>query len=323
MKKILLLALLIAVGATLNANDGKKKNKNKKEEAPAPTALTLRDANDSISYAVGMEMTNGLIPYLISQRGVDTTYLYKFIEGFEAATAKEENPELTAYAAGVDVARMVKTNMTATAKRSLAGVADNLNTQAISQGFLAALKKDHSTFNDSTAQRYVNDRKEQHALMLRKAGEDFLKQNAQKPGVVSLPSGLQYKVLRQGNGAIATANDQVEVKYEGRLIDGTIFDSSYTRNPPTTTFRPTAVIKGWTEALTMMPEGSMWELYIPYDLAYGERETGEIKPYSTLIFKVEVEKVIKAEEKKAAAPATTPTNTSKKPATRKPVTTKK
>ena len=322
MKKIVLLALLFAMGASLNTTEAKKKKENKPTTAP----LVLQNANDSISYATGIEMTNGLIPYLISQRGVDTTYLYKFIEGFEAAISKETNhPELNAYAAGVDVAHMVSTNMLATAKRNLAGVADSLNIDAINQGFLAALKKDYSTFTDSAAQRYVKDRKEQHILALKKEGEEFLKQTAKQPGVTTQPSGLQYRVLRQGTGPIATANDQVEVKYEGRLVDGTIFDSSYKRNPQTTTFRPTDVIKGWTEALTMMPEGSMWELYIPYNLAYGERDMGEIKPYSTLIFRVEVEKVIKAEEKKtdtpsANSPAPTP---QKKVTTRKPATIKK
>ena len=90
--------------------------------------------------------------------------------------------------------------------------------------------------------------------------------------------------------------DEVEVKYEGKLVNGTIFDSSYQRNPQTTKFKPTQVIKGWTEALTMMPEGSIWELYIPQNLAYGERGAGEIPPFSTLIFKVEVVKVNKKQE---------------------------
>ena len=122
---------------------------------------------------------------------------------------------------------------------------------------------------------------------------EFLTINSIKEGVKTTSSGLQYKVLQEGHGEIATKDDEVEVKYEGRLIDGTIFDSSYERNPQTTKFRPTQVIKGWTEALTMMPEGSIWELYIPQDLAYGERQAGKIPPYSTLIFKVELIKVIK------------------------------
>ena len=293
MKKILLLALLIVMGATLSTTEAKKK-KDKKQTA---TPVVLQSVEDSLCYATGIQMTNGLIPYLIGQKGVDTTYLYKFIEGFEAAMAKENNAdELTAYAAGIDVAKMMTTSMLSSAKRNLSGMVDSLNIDMMAKGFVDALKKDHTVFNDSTAQHFVTVHKEQQALKIKEAGENFLKENGQQPDVVTLPSGLQYKVLRQGTGAVAGPNDKVEVKYEGRLINGTVFDSSYTRTPQTTTFSPSQVIKGWTEALTIMQEGSMWELYIPYNLAYGERGAGaDIPPYSTLIFKVEVEKVTKTE----------------------------
>ena len=293
MKKILLLALLIVMGATLSTTEAKKK----KDKKQAATPVALQSVEDSLCYATGIQMTNGLIPYLIGQKGVDTTYLYKFIEGFEAAMAKENNAdELTAYAAGIDVAKMMTTSMLSSAKRNLSGMVDSLNIDMMAKGFVDALKKDHTVFNDSTAQHFVTVHKEQQALKIKEDGENFLKENGQQPDVVTLPSGLQYKVLRQGTGAVAGPNDKVEVKYEGRLINGTVFDSSYTRTPQTTTFSPSQVIKGWTEALTIMPEGSMWELYIPYNLAYGERGAGaDIPPYSTLIFKVEVEKVTKTE----------------------------
>ena len=293
MKKILLLALLIVMGATVSTTEAKKK-KDKKQKA---TPVALQSVEDSLCYATGIQMTNGLIPYLIGQKGVDTTYLYKFIEGFEAAMAKENNTdELTAYAAGIDVAKMMTTSMLSSVKRNLSGMVDSLNIDMMAKGFVDALKKDHTVFNDSTAQHFVTVHKEQQALKIKEDGENFLKENGQQPDVVTLPSGLQYKVLRQGTGAVAGPNDKVEVKYEGRLINGTVFDSSYTRTPQTTTFSPSQVIKGWTEALTIMPEGSMWELYIPYNLAYGERGAGaDIPPYSTLIFKVEVEKVTKTE----------------------------
>ena len=292
MKKILLLALLIVMGATLSTTEAKKKDKKQKA-----TPVALQSVEDSLCYATGIQMTNGLIPFLIGQRGVDTTYLYKFIEGFEAAMAKENNAdELTAYAAGIDVAKMMTTSMLTSAKRNLSGMVDSLNIDMMAKGFVDALKKDHTVFNDSTAQHFVTVHKEQQALKIKETGENFLKENGLQPDVVTLPSGLQYKVLRQGTGAVAGPNDEVEVKYEGRLIDGTVFDSSYTRTPQTTTFSPSQVIKGWKEALTIMPEGSMWELYIPYNLAYGERGAGaEIPPFSTLIFKVEVEKVTKTE----------------------------
>ena len=98
---------------------------------------------------------------------------------------------------------------------------------------------------------------------------------------------MQYKIIKEGNGAVPTDSSKVKVNYKGTLIDGTQFDSSYDRKEPTT-FRANQVIKGWTEALTMMPVGSKWELYIPQDLAVGAREAGQIKPFSTLIFEVEL-----------------------------------
>ena len=111
-------------------------------------------------------------------------------------------------------------------------------------------------------------------------------------------SGLQYKVLRAGNGPVPSKDDKVTVKYEGQLIDGTVFDSSYKRDPQTSSFGVGQVIKGWTEALCMMPVGSKWELYIPQELAYGDRQAGTIKPYSTLIFTVELEAMEAATTKK-------------------------
>ena len=122
----------------------------------------------------------------------------------------------------------------------------------------------------------------------REAGQKFLAENKTKPGVVTTASGLQYKVITEGTGEKPTASQKVKVDYEGRLIDGKVFDSSYERGQPAT-FGVTQVIAGWTEALQLMPVGSKWELYIPYELAYGDRETGgDIKPYSALIFTVEL-----------------------------------
>ena len=121
----------------------------------------------------------------------------------------------------------------------------------------------------------------------KEAGEKFLKENATKEGVNTLSNGIQYKVLTVGSGAVPSDTSLVKVHYEGRLIDGTVFDSSYKRGEPAT-FRANQVIKGWTEALCHMPAGSVWEVYIPQDQAYGEREQGDIKPFSALIFKIEL-----------------------------------
>lgn len=139
------------------------------------------------------------------------------------------------------------------------------------------------------------------------AGNAFLAENKTKPGVVTLPSGLQYKVITQGNGPKPTANDTVECNYKGTLIDGTEFDSSAKRGKPAT-FPVGGVIKGWTEALQLMPVGSKWQLYLPPTLAYGERGTpnGPIGPNETLIFEVELLSIQpKPEPKPAPAPGAT------------------
>ena len=292
---IIILALVLVASASFCQGTGGKKEKKKKgKKATVEAPVTLDTTADSLSYAMGMDATNGLIPFLQQQLGVDTAYMYKFVEGFMASFDKEQNSkELTAYAGGVQVAHMLEDRMIRQANQQMSGVVDSINTELFCKGFLAWLQKDTTLFNSDKAQKYIVETKEaaNHKIMAKNM--EFLTINSIKEGVKTTSSGLQYKVLQEGHGEIATKDDEVEVKYEGRLIDGTIFDSSYERNPQTTKFRPTQVIKGWTEALTMMPEGSIWELYIPQDLAYGERQAGKIPPYSTLIFKVELIKVIK------------------------------
>ena len=125
------------------------------------------------------------------------------------------------------------------------------------------------------------------------AGKKFLEENKKREGVVTLPSGLQYEVITEGNvGHYAKATDQVQCHYEGTLIDGTLFDSSIKRGQPAT-FGVNQVIPGWVEALQLMPEGAKWKLYIPSDLAYGAQGAGEmIPPHSTLVFEVELQKIL-------------------------------
>lgn len=122
----------------------------------------------------------------------------------------------------------------------------------------------------------------------KEAGETFLAENGKKEGVVTLPSGLQYQVLKEGNGKKPSATDQVVCHYEGTLIDGTIFDSSYKRNEPAT-FGLNQVIPGWTEGVQLMQEGAKYRFFIPYKLAYGERGAGaQIPPFAALVFDVEL-----------------------------------
>jgi FKBP-type peptidyl-prolyl cis-trans isomerase len=129
----------------------------------------------------------------------------------------------------------------------------------------------------------------------KKEGDAFLAANKAKDGVVTLPSGLQYKVLQAGTGPKPAATDSVTVNYRGTFINGTEFDSSYKRGQPAT-FPVNGVIKGWTEALQLMPVGSKWQLFIPSDLAYGERAPGDIGPNTTLLFEVELLKIAEKDQ---------------------------
>lgn len=152
-----------------------------------------------------------------------------------------------------------------------------------------------TSLTDSEAQQFVQDffqrKAEEQAGAAKAEGEAFLAENAKKEGVVSLPSGLQYQVLREGDGRKPAATDQVECHYEGTLINGQVFDSSYQRGQ-TATFGLNQVIAGWTEGLQLMQEGAKYRFFIPYHLAYGERGAGQsIPPFATLIFDVELVKV--------------------------------
>ena len=143
----------------------------------------------------------------------------------------------------------------------------------------------------AAVQNFFQQKVEEQAKAAKEEGENFLAENAKKPGVKTLPSGLQYEVLREGNGRKPSATDQVECHYEGTLINGQVFDSSYRRGE-TATFGLNQVIKGWTEGLQLMQEGAKYRFFIPYNLAYGEQGAGQaIPPYAALIFDVELIKV--------------------------------
>jgi len=141
---------------------------------------------------------------------------------------------------------------------------------------------------NQTLQQFFGELQAKQAEVAIQAGKDFLAENAKKEGVVTLESGLQYEIMTEGNGDKPAATDQVECHYHGTLIDGTVFDSSVQRGEPAT-FPVNGVIQGWVEALQLMPVGSKWRLFIPSDLAYGERGAGQqIGPHTTLIFEVEL-----------------------------------
>ena len=329
MKKIFVLSLIILASASFNTVwAGKKKDKkNKQQETPVEVVeqaiepVVLTTTTDSLSYAAGKTATDGLLPYLQQQMHVDTAYMDDFAKGFQEAFSKVDDPKYAAYMAGSQIAQMAKQRILPSMQSNFEGSDIKLSEDLFNKGFIASLKKDNSIFADSVARKLFSDRSE----AIKKAQQAeyiaqntaWLKENATKEGVKTTESGLQYKVITQGNGAIPKKTDKVVVKYEGKMIDGTVFDSSYKRNPQTSSFRCDQVIKGWTEALTMMPVGSKWELYIPENLAYGERQAGQIKPYSTLIFTVELDD-IESEAQEANEKAEISKPVAKKPATKKP-----
>ena len=173
----------------------------------------------------------------------------------------------------------------------------SLNVEDFAKGVEAVYKQEKPEISFDEAKKIINEffsnLQDEIAETNKQAGKEFLAENAKRSGVVVLPSGLQYEVLESGNGAQPTANDRVEVHYTGKLIDGTVFDSSVERGVPAT-FGVTQVIPGWVEALQLMHEGDQWRLYIPSDLAYGPNGAGGlIGPDTTLIFDVQLLRVIK------------------------------
>ena len=263
--------------------------------AQAPKA-NLKTDIDSLSYSIGMAQTQGLKGYLTGRLDVDTAYMAEFIKGLNEGANKTSKKDI-AYMAGLQIGQQISNQM-------MKGINQELfagdSTKTISKdnfmaGFIAGTLEKGGVMTMEAAQEYTRTAMEtiKAKAMEEKyadnkaAGEKFLAENKAKEGVKTSESGLQYKVITEGKGEIPADTCKVKVNYKGTLIDGTEFDSSYKRNEPAT-FRANQVIKGWTEALTMMPVGSKWELYIPQELAYGSRESGQIKPFSTLIFEVEL-----------------------------------
>ena len=285
LKTILILALVALVCV-----DGSARSRKKKLQFVNPVQPV---AAKDYSYAIGVAQAKSLKDYLMQREGVEAQYLPMAIQGMRdyATLTPDERKKQQAYAAGLRIGEMNEMqvvpafNQQATGKRDTTFVDAELLVNGLADGMNGV-----ATLSADSAMKLAEQQMEFYKNEIKNANALWLYANKQLKGVKTLPSGLQYRILTAGNGPVATDTTQVEVHYEGKLIDGTVFDSSYKRGQ-TATFRPDQVIKGWTEALQMMPEGSTWELYIPYDLAYGENGTQNIPPYSTLIFKVEVIKV--------------------------------
>ena len=257
----------------------------------------LKNDIDSMSYAIGMAQTQGLKGDLQYNYGVDTTYIDEFIKGVNDGANAGDDKKKTAYYAGLQVGQQISNQMVKGINNEVFG---DDSTQTISlknllAGFVSGTKgeggvismEEASTLAQTKMRAIKAKNMEKKFGDNKKEGEKFLAENKKKEGVQTLPSGVQYKVIKEGNGQIPADTSRVKVHYEGRTLDGKVFDSSYKRGEPVSMLC-NQVIKGWTDVLTHMPAGSVWEVYIPQELAYAEQGTPNIKPFSALIFKIEL-----------------------------------
>lgn len=258
----------------------------------------LKSEIDTFSYAIGLAQTQGLREYLVGRMGMDTAYIEDFIRGLNDGVNAGDDKKKAAYYAGIQIGQQVGNQMLKGINHEVFG---DDSTQTISMknfmaGFITGATGNKGLMTVEEAGQIAQAKMisikaknmEKQYGANKEAGEKFLAANKKKPGVVTLPSGVQYKVIKEGNGPMPKDTSKVEVLYEGKLLDGTVFDSTAKRGNSPVTMRANQVIKGWTEALVHMPVGSKWEVYIPQELAYGEREQGQIKPFSALIFTIEL-----------------------------------
>jgi FKBP-type peptidyl-prolyl cis-trans isomerase FklB len=308
MKKILLFAAVI-VSAAAFVSCGKT------------AKADLNNDIDTISYAIGQLNGTQLKGYATMQMGIDSTYLDDFVKGMSDAILSAGDKAKEAYNKGVALGQQMAEGVNR--QVFMGDSVKHLSYQNLMAGVMAGFSGDKSIFDPATVESQIDPmvKKIQEEIMVKKTlelekenavkykdnkekSEKFIAENAKKEGVKTLPSGVQYKVLKEGTGAKPNDGDNVKVNYEGKLIDGTVFDSSYERGQAAPmSLSKGALIDGFRDALLNMPVGSTWEVYIPADKAYGGRQQGPIQPFSALIFKIELLKIEPAPTQPAAAPA--------------------
>jgi FKBP-type peptidyl-prolyl cis-trans isomerase FklB len=253
---------------------------------------TLKTEIDSLNYAFGVANGDGIKNYYIkgdsAQKSIKAL-LDGLNEGMKGKIDKG-NTEL------IDLGTKIGSSLKDQKKSGLMGdSALKVDIDLIKQGLVNGLRGSKVEMTPMEAQTYLQTTMQaRQAQKMEKlyganktAGEKFLAENAKKPGVITTASGLQYEIMKKGTGPIPSDTSKVKVNYHGTLIDGTVFDSSVDRKEPVV-FPVNGVIKGWTEILKLMPVGSKYKVYVPQQLAYGGQDRGKIKPFSTLIFEIEL-----------------------------------
>ena len=286
MKKFSIIAALVVAAIVSSCGNGTPK-------------ADLKEELDTLSYAAGMTQSQGLKNYLAVQMGVDTTYMDEFIKGLNESAKAGDDPKSKAYYAGVQIGHQISSQIVRSINYQLFGPEDSVNTVSVDNflaGFVAGVTEKGGLMTvheaDSTAmakfQSFRQKQMEKEYGEWKTKNEEYMASVAKKEGVQALSDGIFYEVEVAGKGEVPTADSKVKVNYEGKIIDGTVFDSSYKRNEPAV-FPVGGVIPGWAKALQAMPVGSKWTLYIPQEQAYGAANTGGmIKPYSALIFTFEL-----------------------------------
>lgn len=279
--------LVVALAATLSfsAFAAKKTKKNNKKVAQPVMVKPVSPAD--FSYAAGVAQSSSLAQFLAQRSGVDSAHIKDFVEGLSKEVSADEAAKLRALLASIDIKKQMpqivqSMNQQATGKGDTTYVDAATFLKGLTEGLLKT-----NTLSADSATKIEQQQYDYYTQQLKTRNADFLKNYAKQKGVKSTPSGLLYKVIKEGDGAMPTDTSEVEVHYEGKLVDGTVFDSSYKRGE-TATFAVNQVIKGWSEAVRLMKVGAEYEVCLPYEIAYGERGTRGIPPYSTLIFKIEL-----------------------------------
>ena len=293
MKKVLFCAL-VAATALFSACGGKQQS--------TPTG-NLKDEVDSLSYAVGLAQSPApeQIKDYLMQTGSDSAFVDEFFKGMKEGLKTTDNKKELAYQLGVQVGIRFKTQTFPqlegqvfagdstkhlSAKNFLAGMIDGKNNVSALVVGKDTLRREHAgMYAEQKMQMMARKANEKVYAAAKKKNEDFIAKIAKTAGVKALPGGVYYKEIKAGTGATPKATQVCEVSYEGRLIDGKVFDSS---NGQPVKFSANQVIKGWGIVLTNMKVGSEWEVYIPWKLAYGDRGQGQIPPFSTLVFKMKL-----------------------------------
>lgn len=295
MKKLCMLAVSVAAVALASCSGDVKPDFN--------------DDADSLAYDCGILSADGVRQEMSMRYGIDSVYVDEFIKGLKEGAMNEPDKKKAAYLAGMQVGQQVQDFAKGLGQQIYGNDSTkNVKVNNIVAGIVDGLKGTASKSQEEAYAYYMQKmQKFQEAQIKERFGKNeeegkkFLDENKAKEGVKTTASGLQYKILSEGKGEMPVESDTVEVIYEGRFINGDVFDATSKHDgEKATKFPVNRVIKGWTEALKMMPVGSEWEIYVPYDLAYGTEGFSNIEPMKTLIFKMKLVNKIPAKQKPAA-----------------------